>query len=201
MRKWLIFIILLLFNFLFIYGINQTNILMFNNNFMIYLYPQPEEIKEEEPEVVKEEEEEEVDINFNGESVEQIGKKMDKYFEKTLLEGYGEYIAKSSIKKSVNPYLIAGIMLENTGCKNECSIILKECNNVSGIKGSPGCFGGTYKEYDGIDGSISDLIGMISQKFYTPEMQVPNKMYKDYGKTSTWAFIVSKYMEEIKKVK
>ena len=37
MRKGFIFLILLAFNFLLIYGINQANILMFNNNFMIYL--------------------------------------------------------------------------------------------------------------------------------------------------------------------
>ena len=35
MRKWFIFVILLLFNLFLIYGINQANLLMFNNNFMI----------------------------------------------------------------------------------------------------------------------------------------------------------------------
>ena len=54
MRKGFIFLILLAFNFLLIYGINQANILMFNNNFMIYLNPEdkPEEPikKDDEPE-------------------------------------------------------------------------------------------------------------------------------------------------------
>ena len=199
MRKWFVFVILLLFNALLIYGINEANLLMFNNNFMIYLYPKKDEPVE--PIEKPKEEDEIIDTNYNGESIEQISKKMDTYFKKTELEGYGEYIAKNSIKKSVNPYLIAGIILENSACKIDCSIIFKQCNNVSGMKGSPGCFGGSYKEYNSINDSINDLINSISSDFYTPEMQVPNKMYKEYGKTPTWAFVTSKYMEEIKKTK
>ncbi len=50
MRKWFIFVILILFNLFLMYGINQANLLMFNNNFMIYLQKEDEpEIKEDEP--------------------------------------------------------------------------------------------------------------------------------------------------------
>ena len=201
MRKGFIFIILLAFNFLLIYGINQANVLMFNNNFMIYLNPSDKPVedtpKEEDP--VKEEEP--VDTSFNGESIETIGKKIDKYCAKTPLDGYGEYIAKTSIRKSVNPYLISGIILESTNCKNDCSIIFKECNNTSGMKGSPGCFGGAYKVYKKLEDSISDLVNTISHDFYTPEMQSPYKMYKDYGKNSSWAFKVTNFMDVIKRTK
>ena len=200
MRKGLIFIILLAFNFLLIYGINQANILMFNNNFMIYLNKddKPQEKKEED---TPKKEEKPVDTSYNGESIEEIGKKIDKYSSKTDLEGYGEYIAKASITKSVNPYLISGIILESTNCINECSILFKECNNVSNMKGKPGCFGGAYKEYNTVEDSISDLVNKISADFYTPDMQTPYKMYKDYGKNSSWALKVSNYMEMIKRTK
>lgn len=205
MRKGLILLILLAFNFLLIYGINQANILMFNNNFMIYLNHEdepvepPKEDEEENPPI--KEEEKPVDTSFNGESAEVIGKKIDKYCEKTSLEGYGEYIAKTAIIKGVNPYLISGIVLENSNCKIECSVIFKECNNVSGMKGSPGCFGGAYKSYNKIEDSILDIINKISKDFYTPEMQAPYKMYKDYGKTSSWALKVSNFMDAIKRTK
>ena len=168
---------------------------------MIYLNP------EDKPEVIddnnepKEENIEPIDTSFNGESIEEIGKKMDNYMAKTPLEGYGEYIAKASISKSVNPYLIGGIILESTSCKNECSIVFRECNNVSGMKGSPGCFGGAYKSYGEINEGIMDIVNLISKDFYTPEMQAPYKMYKEYGKSSVWAFKVSKYMEELKRGK
>ncbi len=197
MRKVLVFIILLGFDFFFIYGINYTNELMFKNNFMIYFKGRPVVIP------IDEEEEEEliVDTDYDGESYEQIGKKIDKVFAKTLLEGYGEFVAKVSISKGVNPYLIGGIILESTACETGCSFVFQQCNNVSKMKGEPGCFGGMYKKYDSIGDSIKDLAGDISKRFYTKESQVPNKMYNDYGKNSTWAFKVSKIMENIKKSK
>ena len=200
MRKWFIFILLLAFNVLLIYGINQANVLMFNNNFMIYLNKKDEPLAPVEENTNQPKNDDPVDTSFNGESIETIGKKINKYCEKTSLEGYGEYIAKESIYKSVNPYLISGIILENSNCKNECSVIYKECNNATGMKGSPGCFGGSYKKYDKIEDSISDIVNKISKEFYTPEMQTPYKMYKDYGKNSSWALKVSNFMEAIKRV-
>ncbi len=197
MRKVFVFIILLLFNFLFVYGINYANELMFTNDFMIYFKGKPVIIKDDD----KEDEVVVADTSYDGEKMEDIARKMDKYFEKTLLEGYGEHIAKTSISKGVNPYLIGGIILESTGCKNECNILFKQCNNVAGIKDSPGCFGGSYRKYNSVGDSITDLVNIISKKFYTKEMQVPNLMYKDYGKNATWAFKVSKIMENIKKIK
>lgn len=197
MRKVLVFIILLAFNFLFVYGVNYTNELMFKNNFMIYFKGMPIVIP------IEEELEEEIIVNtdYDGESFEQIGKKIDKVFKKSLLEGYGEYVAKTSIAKGVNPYLIGGIIWNESECNVECSFIFKQCNNVSRIKGEPGCFGGAYKKYDNVGDSITDLVNEISKRFYSKELQTPYKMYKDYGKNSTWAFTVSKTMETIKKSK
>ena len=202
MRKWFIFIILLLFNLFFIYGINQANLLMFNNNFMIYVHPvEIEEPKEDNPPVTNPDDDITIDTKYNGESVEQIANKINKHCKKTPLEGYGEYIAKTSINKSVNPYLIGGIILESSSCKTECSILFQECNNVSKMKGEPGCFGGAYKNYKNINDSISDLVNYISKEYYTPEMQSPYKMYRNYGKNSSWAFKVTSYMESIKRMK
>lgn len=200
MRKGFIFLILLAFNLLLIYGINQANVLMFNNNFMIYLNAKDKPVTPKDEDTSKEETEP-VNTSFNGESAEVIGKKIDKYCSKTPLDGYGETIARAAIKKSVNPYLISGIILESTNCKIECSIIFKECNNVSGIKGSPGCFGGAYKSYSKIEDAITDIVNDINKNFYTLEMQAPYKMYKSYGKTSSWAFKVSNYMDAIKRTK
>lgn len=201
MRKGIVFIILLGFNMAFIYGINYTNNIMFNNNFMIYLSDQDEPLDEPSDTSVPPEPVEEINTDFEGESFEKIGKKIDKMLVKTTLEGYGEFIAKTAISKSVNPYLIGGIILESTNCKIECTILFNQCNNVSGRKGDPGCFGGTYKKYSSINDSISDLVGSISNDFYSPEMQAPYKMFKKYGRNETWAFKVTKYMEQLKRTK
>ena len=200
MRKGLVFALLLGFNFLFVYGINYANKVMFENDFMIYLNKQevPTIDNPNDPGNV---EEEVVNTNFDGESVEVIGKKIDRLLNKTAMEGMGEYIAKAAIFKSVNPYLIGGIILESTNCKIDCSILLKQCNNVSGYKDSPGCFGGSYKKYKTLEEGISDLVNRISTQFYTKEMQAPLKMFKAYGKDEVWAFKVSKYMEELKRGK
>ena len=195
MRKKLIFVILLLFNLIFIFGINYANKLMQENNFMIYLD------KEDKP-IVDDQKEENIhanDTEFNGESIEVIGKKINKVFEKTSLEGYGEYVSKTSIKNGVNPYLIGGIILESTNCKNECSVLFKQCNNVFEAKGNPGCFGGTYKEYDKLEDSINDLVISISKKYGETEQQAPYKMYGSYDKNTSWAYKVNKYMETLKR--
>ena len=120
MRKGLIFVLLLIFNFLLIYGINYTNSLMEENNFMIYF--------KEKPSISKDD-----NIEDNNDTAEVIGNKMNIFFKETSLDGYGEYIASTSIKKQVNPYLIGGIILESTSCKTECTIVFKQCNNVGGI--------------------------------------------------------------------
>ena len=199
MRKGVVFIVLLGFNFLFIYGINYANEVMFKNDFMIYLTEHDNEpIEEENPENPVQVEEK---TSFNGESIEAVGKKIERLLKKTNLEGMGEYISRTAIRKSVNPYLIGGIILESTNCRRDCSVILKQCNNVSGMKGDPGCFGGTYKKYNSIEDGINDLVNDISSRFETSESQVPNKMFKSYGKNATWAFKVSKFMEDLKKGK
>ena len=199
MRKGLVFIVLLGFNFLFVYGINYANEVMFKNDFMIYLTEHDTgHIEEENTDNSVQIEEK---TSFNGESIETVGKKIERLLKKTDLEGMGEYISRTAIRKSVNPYLIGGIILESTNCKRDCSIILKQCNNVSGMKGDPGCFGGTYKKYNSIEDGISDLVNDVSRRFETSESQVPNKMFKSYGKNATWAFKVGNFMEDLKKGK
>ncbi len=191
-RRFLVLMALLIFNILFIFGINYSNKLIVNNNWFIYLNSH-----EETPEETKEEEN--VVVDYEGESIEEIATKMNNVFKETLLEGYGNHIAKISSSKKVNPYLIGGIILESTSCKTECSIILKKCKNVSGMKGEPGCFGGSYKEYSNITDSISDLVNKINNDFDEEELKSPNNMFKKYGKNVSWAFRVSEYMELLKR--
>ena len=194
MRKVIVLIILLLFNILLIHGINYANTIMQENNFMIYF--------KDKPEIVKEDDVEEIELtDYDGEEVDTIASKLEKNFVKTALEGYGKFIASNSIKKGVNPYLIGGIILESTSCKNECTIIFKYCNNVASIKGEPGCFGGSYKVYNTVNDGILDLINIIKDSYSDKDMQNPNKMYKSFGKNATWAFKVSNIMEEMKRKK
>ena len=195
MRKGLIFVIIMLFNILFIYGINSLNTSMSDNDFMIYFKGKPIVIVEDISE------DEEADVGeYNGESVEKIIEKMKKFFVETPLEGYEENIVNVSVRNNVNPYLVSAIILESTSCKYNCTVIFNECNNVSSTKGKPGCFGGSYRLYDSVEDSIKDLVESIKSKFSEDE-QIPNKMYSKFDRNAIWAFKVNKYMDEIKVVK
>ena len=52
-------------------------------------------------------------------------------------------------------YVAVAIMLHETGCKSNCSSLVRNCNNVGGQKGSPGCNGGA---------ASSSAIGTVSKK-------------------------------------
>ena len=198
-RKIIVFILILGFNFILINGISYANRLMFENDFIIKI--NNDKTNENLNNNISQEETPSINTEYEGESIESVAKKLEKYFKKTPLEGYGEHIASSSIKKGVNPYLIGGIILENTKCTTDCSIIFKNCNNVGDLRGAPGCFGGSYKKYDSIESSVNDLVDYVYDKFIVNKLTSPTAIYKKYGKDITWAFKVTNYMEKIKKVK
>lgn len=196
-RRIVVFVFVCLFNLVLVNGINYVNSLIGENNFLIRLNDEPKNENNNVDIPVEEEEKNE----YNGEDASKITTKLEKYLKKTELEGYASHIVSSSIKRNVNPYLIAGIIMENTNCKVECSIIVKSCKNVGSLKGSPGCFGGKYKKYDYLEDSIDDLIDYIYDKFISNELTTPNAIYKKYGKDSSWAYKVSNYMDKIKRTK
>lgn len=198
-RKTIVFILIFGFNIVLINGISYTNQVMFEHNFLINLNNNDNPNKDDNSSST--DENQEINTEYEGESVLQVSIKLEKYFKKTPLEGYGEFVASSSIKRGVNPYLIGGIILENTKCTTDCSIIFKNCNNVGDLKGTPGCFGGSYKKYDSIEASIDDLVDYIYSKFTSLKLTSPTSIYQKYGKDITWAFRVTNYMEKIKKAK
>ena len=52
-----------------------------------------------------------------------------------------------------------------------------------------------------LEDGINDLVSDISKRYDTKESQIPNKMFKSYGKTATWAFKVTNFMDNLKKGK
>lgn len=198
-RKIVVFILIFGFNILLFNGISYVNQVMFEHNFVVSLNGKPQ--NDDADNNLSNNENEVINTEYDGESIEKVAQKIEKYFKKTGLEGYGEYVADVSIKKGVNPYLIAGIILENTKCTTDCSIIFKNCNNVGDLRGAPGCFGGSYKKYDDIESSIKDLVNYIYNDFVSNKITSPSAIYLKYGKDITWAFKVTNYMEKIKKVK
>lgn len=196
-RRIILFAFICIFNLLLINGIHFANQVMFENNFIIRLNGEVvDNSNNDNPGT-----DNPINTEYEGESIEKIANKFEKYFKKTSLASYGKHIATSSIKKGVNPYLVGAIILVNTNCTSDCTIIFKNCNNVGDMKGSPGCFGGVYKKYDSIEASVDDLVDYIYDKFIVNNLTTPNAIYKKYGKDSAWAFKVTSHMEKLKKIK
>ena len=132
-----------------------------------------------------------------------IGNKIDTKL-KGELSGYGELIAKYSIVNDVNPYLVAGMIIENTDCNETCSVLVTKCNNVgkipynSEIIGESSCFGGYYRSFRNVEDSIKTYIKYIKTNFYDKEMTSPGAIYTSYKKDVRWAFQVNNYMEQMK---
>lgn len=190
-RKALICILILIFNVTMLFGISKANCIMLANDFMIRFNSKKDDKEDEKPISV--------DTSYDGEDYKVIGKKLDKNFKESILLGHGEIIAKYSINKGVNPYLIGGIIMENTNCNMECNAVVTNCMNVGYLKGSPGCFGGSYKKYNNMDDGIKELVDYILKKFYANNKTTPDSIYEKYGQDIRWAYNVNKYMEIIKR--
>lgn len=196
-RNVILMILLFLFNLLWLYGVSYANRLITANDWLIVI-GEKEVIdnNEELPPVVEE------IVEYDGEDFSVIGKKIEKYLKDTKLEGYGEYIAKYSVSKAVNPYLIGAIIMINSNCEIQCNAIVESCNNVGDLTGSSGgCFGGTYKKYSTLEDGIEDLVNYVLEKFYANDLKSPSAFYTLYNKNSAWSYRVTKYMEKLKKTK
>ena len=194
-RRIFIVILVALFNFLLIKGVDYSNKFIQENDLMIYFSGRPTDKEstlpsEPKPIVINE---------WNGEKKEAIASKLEKYFKDTYLEGYGEKITGSAINRNVDPYLIGSIIYVNSRCSTECQPFVRMCNNAAGNGGNPSCLGGKYKKYKTIEESFDDLVVYIKDNFVSKDISSPYEMYKKYGKDAAWAYSVSKYYGLIKK--
>lgn len=132
---------------------------------------------------------------YNGMTMDELSEKLNKSLKSTL-SGKGSLVASYSIERGVDPYLAVGIMLLETGCNWECSTLVKQCNNVGGQKGSPGCMG-SYKGYPTLDEGIKGFIDNLAVNYYQKGLTTPEAMNSKYAESGTWAVKVRNYMNSI----
>lgn len=158
----------------------------------------PQELKQlsfdvnKESDVVKE-------IVYDGLSLEELAAKLDRSLNSTL-SGKGIVFAEKAIEYGVDPYLAVAISLHETGCKWTCSYLVRACNNIGGVKGSPSCNGGSYRAYESIDEGIDQFVKNLANNYVAKGLDNPDAMQRKYtGMTiSTWATKVNKYISAIK---
>ena len=132
-------------------------------------------------------------------TMDELVRKLNKSLNSNL-SGKGELIASYSLEKGVDPVLATAIMLHETGCKWNCSYLVKKCNNVGGIKGSPGCAGmSSYQRFNSLDAGIKFFISNLKTNYYNKGLNTPEKLQGKYsGNSPGWATNINNYMKEIK---
>ena len=133
---------------------------------------------------------------FNGESVETISNKINRYLNSTL-SGKGEYITRYSLDVGVDPYLAASVILHETGCQWTCSYLARVCNNFGGNKGAPGCNGGSYRKFSTMEEGLNFAIDKLA-RYYNKGYTTPEQINPSYAESKTWAEKINKYMNKLK---
>lgn len=130
-------------------------------------------------------------------TLNELTEKLNRSLNSTI-SNQGYLIASYSLEKGVDPYLAVAIMLHETGCKWECSTLVKSCNNVGGQKGSPSCGSGSYKRFSSLEEGIKGFIDNLAKNYYAYGLTTPEQMNKKYAESTTWATKVNTYIEQIK---
>lgn len=138
------------------------------------------------------------ELKYNNLSLDELTNQLNKSLNSTLTNK-GDVFAKASLQNNVDPYLVTAIALHETGCKWNCSRLVKECNNVGGVKGSPSCNGTSYRKYNTLDEGITKFIENIKHNYYDYGLNNAYKMQKKYtGGSTIWANKVNNYINNIK---
>lgn len=156
-----------------------------NINEGIFTEPNQEEVVIE-PEVV-----------YDGLTLDELADKLERNLNSTI-SGYGMVFATKSLDLGLDPYLAVAIMLHETGCKWNCSYLMRECNNVGGMKGSPGCAGGSYKKFDSLEEGIDAYLNNLYYNYYAKGYTTPEQIGVRYAESKAWPSKINYYINEIK---
>ena len=129
-------------------------------------------------------------------SYDELVAKLNRSLNSTLA-GKGESFAKYATELGIDPYLAVAIVLHETGCKWNCSSLLRNCNNVGGMKGSPGCNGGSYKAFPSLDEGIKAFMNNLYKNYYAVGLTTPETIGPKYAASSTWPSKIRTYINEI----
>lgn len=137
------------------------------------------------------------EIIYDGLTLTQLTEKLNKNLNSNLTNT-GIYFANYYIKTGLDPYLAVAIVLQETGCKWTCSKLVRNCNNIGGMKGSPKCDGGSYKKYDTLENGINGYLDMLYNNYYSKGLTTPELINPKYASSTSWSTKVNSYIDTIK---
>lgn len=135
---------------------------------------------------------------YDGLTLEELGAKIDRNLGDGYIGGKGELIASYCIEKGVDPYIATAIILHETGCRAKCSKLVRNCNNVGGIKGKPSCGGGAFKRFDTLDDGIRGFVNNLQKNYYAYGLTTVEAIAPKYCEGNTWAGKINWYVNVIK---
>lgn len=135
---------------------------------------------------------------YEGMTTDELAAKLNRNLGNGYIAGKGYLIASQCIEKGVDPYVAVAIMLHETGCKYNCSTLVRTCNNVGGQKGSPGCNGGSYKAFATLDDGIIGFINNLQRNYYAKGLNTIEKIAPKYAASSAWPAKIRGYVNQIR---
>lgn len=138
--------------------------------------------------------EEEIPLVYDNMTLDELSNKLNRSLNSTV-SGKGYLIASHSLEMGVDPYVATAILLHETGCKWECSYLVKSCNNVGGQKGY-GC--GSYSYFNSLDEGIIAFIDNLSYNYASYGLVTPEQINTKYASDTSWAQKVNNYIDIIK---
>jgi len=136
-------------------------------------------------------------IVYDNMTLDQLSEKLNRSLNSTI-SGQGYAFASSAIELGIDPYLAVAIVMHETGCKWECSSLLKQCNNVGGMKGAGGCNGGSYASFPSLEEGIRAYMNNLYKNYISQGLTTADAMGPKYAASSTWSAQVNTYINEIK---
>lgn len=135
---------------------------------------------------------------YEGMTLEELSAKLDRNLGTGYIAGKGSLIASYCLEKGVDPYIAVAIILHETGCNANCSKLVRNCNNVGGQKGTPGCNGGSYKAFATLDEGIIGFVDNLHRNYYSKGLTTIETIGPKYAESSTWGSKIHSYVNKIR---
>ena len=132
------------------------------------------------------------EIVFEGMTMNELAAKLDASLHSDL-SGYGASFAKYSIEYGVDPYLAVAISLHETGCVWTCSALVRNKNNVGGMRGNGG-----WLSFESLDAGIEAMIRNLSRNYIAYGLTTPEAIGPKYAMSATWAEKINNYIYKIR---